>query len=101
MISNPEISDSINQWGIEFDPYGFTTKVNWLEDAEKVEDILQLQHVCANGPILDLGFYNGVYRVVIVFGQDWDNPIELAESSSVKEIKQKIYTWLAKYENGV
>ena len=71
MISNKRIPDSINQWNIEYDPYGFSKEETWLEAAELTEDILQLQHIYADGPVLDVGWYNGIYRAVVVMDKDW------------------------------
>ncbi len=98
-VKNKDIPDSINQWHVEFDPYGFTDDVNWLEKAEKTEDILQLQHVYDDGPIIDVGFYNGIYKLVAVLKDDWDHPLDKFDSTSVQEITKKTYELMTKYEN--
>lgn len=100
MISNKHISDSINQWSIEYDPYGFAKEELWLEGAELTGDILQLQHIYDNGPVLDVGWYDGVYRAVVIIDKDWENPIEVIESTGTSKITKALYSWLTKYENG-
>lgn len=96
---NLRIPNSINQWLIEFDPYGFTREEGWLESAEKTEDILQLAHVYADGPIIDVGWYAGLFRAVVVRG-DWTKPIETVESKDAALIEITVYKWLSEYENG-
>lgn len=97
---NPDLPSAINQWHIVFDPYGFSLKSSWLEDAEKTEDILQLAHVYDNGPVIDVGFYRNRYKVYVIKDQDWDEPIEEFESRSCDKIVQWVYHALSCYENG-
>ena len=101
MDLNPKISDWINMWNIEFDPYGFLKNENWLEGSALTEDILQIHQIYADGPILDVGWYEGKYRVVVVQEDSWDNPIEILESNQPPKIKDAVYSWLNKYQNGL
>lgn len=99
MILNSKITSDINQWHIAHDPYGFTQNEDWLRKAEKTEDILQLQHVYAEGPILDVGWYNGIYRAVIVVEENWEEPIEKVESESENVVSDMVYKWLGQFAN--
>ena len=99
-MSNPKVSASINQWTVEFDPYGFAEDENWLEKADKVKDILRVEHVYVNGPILDVGYCGGKYIGVVISENDWENPLESVESKLPKEVSDRIYEWLIQYANG-
>ncbi|GGM17728.1 hypothetical protein GCM10009425_30840 [Pseudomonas asuensis] len=37
-VMNPYLPLDINQWSVDFDPYGFTVRADWLTQAEKTED---------------------------------------------------------------
>ncbi len=87
-------------WDVEFDPYGFLEHENWLENSEKTEDILQVHHIFAVGPILDVGWYENTYRVVVVLEGGWDKPIESFQSTIQSEIKNAVYNYLNKYQGG-
>jgi len=97
---NLDLPPEINQWHVEYDPYGFTKSANWLSSAEKTEDILQLAHIYADGPIVDVGFYSGLFKVLIIRDSDWDNPYESFASTSFLEITTWLYSALQRYANG-
>ncbi len=101
MIRNKRISSNINQWQVEFDPYGFTENEDWLVNAEKTEDILQLSHIYGDGPLLDVRYYNGVYKAMVILNSDWDSPLENEDSQETNIIVNAIYRWIDKYANGV
>ena len=73
-------------WNIEYDQSGFTLNTDWLILAKKTEDILQLGHIYADGPILDVGFYEKSYKVYIIYNNDWDKPTEVFESQETELI---------------
>ena len=100
MTTNRKITSDINQWHIDHDPYGFIQSEEWLLKAEKTEDILQLQHVYADGPILDVGWYNGVFRVMVILNDNWEQPIEQAESKLESVVSEIVYKFIGKYANG-
>ena len=100
-MDNSNIPASVNQWNVEFDPYEFVEKENWLEEAAKVEDILQIEHVYGDGPVIDVGYYNGKYQGFLILANDWKNPLDSVKSESPKEVSDKVYEWLVKYDNGV
>ena len=100
MTTNRKITSDINQWHVDHDPYGFIQSEEWLLKAEKTEDILQLQHVYADGPILDVGWYNGVFRVMVILNDNWEQPIEQAESKSESVVSEIVYKFMGKYANG-
>ena len=61
------------------------------------EDLLQLRHERA-GLVIDLGWYpdgdrNGRYVLLLVRGQEWDAPLERAESRSRDGIAGLIGCW--------
>ena len=97
---NLRLPAAINQWHVEFDPYGFANQVDWLKQAERTEDILQLAHVYSDGPIIDVGFYAHVFRACVIRNGDWDDPVESFESESEGEIENWIYSALDRYANG-
>lgn len=97
---NFRLPSTINQWHVEFDPYGFAHDADWLKQAERTEDILQLVHVCSDGPIIDLGFYSHSYRVHVIRNKNWECPVEVFESKSEREIENWIYSALERYANG-
>lgn len=96
---NPKITSNINQWYIEYDQNQFITNENWLINAVKTEDILQLNHITKEGPILDVGFYVEYYKIYIIYDNDWENPKEIFESQNTKLIENKVYEWINKYAN--
>jgi len=97
---NHELPPEINQWHIEYDPYGFTQRTDWLTSAERSEDILQLAHIYADGPIIDVGFYSGLFKVLIIRDSNWDNPHESYESDSSSEARPWLYSAIKRYANG-
>ncbi|MCB0398701.1 MAG: hypothetical protein KDD26_03590 [Winogradskyella sp.] len=101
MIKNRRISSNINMWNIEYDQNGFTSNKDWLIQAEKTEDILQLSHIYEEGPILDVGFYRESYKIYVIYDNDWENPKEVFESQKMELIENKIYEWIDKYANGL
>ncbi len=100
-MSNKSIQDDINKWTIISNPYGFSDSVKWLSEAEKVEDILQLEHNNTNGLILDVGFYNEEYKVFIIKDWNWEKPIECFSSKLINEVTEKVYFFINKYKNGL
>jgi hypothetical protein len=100
MFTNKKISENINQWNIEYDPYGFSTDENWLKKAEKTEDILQICHINGDGPVIDVGFYRVSFKIYVIYGTDWENPKELFESKDIKKLSEKIYDLIDKYSKG-
>ena len=97
---NPDLPSCINQWHVEYDPYGFTRNANWLQSAEKTEDILQLAHIYADGPIIDIGYYSGSYLAVVIRDGDWENPHESFSSTSSDAISKWLYSALHRFQNG-
>jgi hypothetical protein len=97
---NTDLPPAINQWHVEYDPFGFTKSSGWLTSAEKTEDILQLAHIYGDGPIVDVGFYSGLFKVLVIRNNDWDDPHESFASASTKEITTWLYTALDRYANG-
>lgn len=97
---NHRLPAAINNWHVRFDPYGFAIHADWLKQAEKTEDILQLAHVYSDGPIIDVGFYSHVFRVCIIRNGNWEDPIETFESRSEGDIEYWIYLALERYANG-
>lgn len=97
---NHRLPAAINQWHVEFDPYGFANRADWLTLAQRTEDILQLTHVYSDGPIIDVGFYSHVFRGCVIQNGDWDDPVESFESESVDDIENWIYSTLDRYANG-
>lgn len=62
------------------------------------EDILQITHKHED-IIVDLGWYpdmdpKGNFRLVLIKNQDWQNPIEIFESRSSEEVRDKIDDFL-------
>lgn len=98
-LMNPDLPSEINQWHVVHDPYGFAESVEWLTFAERTEDILQLGHVYADGPIVDVGFYSDRYRVLVIRDGNWDSPHESYESPSCSEITAWLYSALKRYAN--
>jgi hypothetical protein len=99
MPKNTKIPESIRSWVVSFDPYGFSSKENWLEEAEEVEDILQITHSTSEGPILDVGYYGKMFKAVVVSKNDWEQPVESIESSLPTDIATRVYEWIEKYAN--
>jgi hypothetical protein len=97
MLTNKKIFDNIKKWKIEFDSNGFEKDENWLKNAEKTEDILQLSHIYQKGTLIDVGFYNGNYKVYLISENDWENPKEIFESEKADLISEKVYEWIEKY----
>ncbi len=97
---NPEIGAAINQFHVEHDPYGFVEDSNWLLNAAKVENILQLGHVYGDGPIIDVGFYGEFYRAVVIRDLDWERPVEQFESDDPAEINRWLLVAIDRYANG-
>ena len=56
MVLNKQIPIEISQWRAEHNQNEFLTNENWLRDAYPTEDILQIQHLNSDGPVLDVGF---------------------------------------------
>ncbi|CAL2075574.1 conserved protein of unknown function [Tenacibaculum sp. 190524A02b] len=100
MIKNLKISSSINQWHIEYDPNGFIDSENWLNNAEKTEDMLQLSHVYADGPVIDVGFYGELYKIFVIYNENWEDPKEVFESKNMDLISDKVYELMDKYVGG-
>ncbi|RLE31265.1 MAG: hypothetical protein DRJ61_11585 [Acidobacteria bacterium] len=99
MGKNSRIPESITSWIVSFDPYGFSSNENWLEEAEKVEDILQITQTSSDGLILDVGYYEKLYVAFVISNNDWENPVESIESASPIDISNRIYEWIKKYAN--
>ena len=97
---NRRLPAAINQWHVEFDPYGFAKQAGWLKQAERTEDILQLAHVYSDGAIIDVGFYSQVFRAYVIRSGNWDDPVEVFESTSEGDIENWIYSALERYANG-
>ena len=91
----------MNQWDVRFDPYGFVEREDWIDVAEEVEDILQLQHVYKDGPIIDVGYYTDLFRIYVIEGQDWEHPIEVITIEDISEVSAVVYHLMDKYENGL
>jgi hypothetical protein len=100
MVLNNKIPSDINQWHVEYDQNGFLKNENWLKESYPTEDILQLSHVYEDGPILDVGFYGGKFKIYVIYDKDWDNPKEFFESSDPEIVTNKVYEFLNKYANG-
>jgi hypothetical protein len=97
---NKFINSNINQFDIEWDPYGFTNNDKWFLDVEKTEDILQLAHIYSEGPIIDLGWYRNTFKIHVVKNCDWDNPVEVIENRTAEDSANNIYKLIDKYSNG-
>lgn len=97
---NPRLPAALNQWHVEFDPYGFANNADWLKQADKTEDILQLAHVYSDGPIIDVGFYPEQFRSFVIKNEDWANPIEVFESTSEADMENWVYSAIERYANG-
>ncbi len=100
MATNIKIPGNINQWKIENDQNEFFSNENWLLNAKKTEDILQLSHIYQNGLILDLGFYRNNFKIYVIYDYDWENPKEVYESKEAKLVTEKLYELIDIYANG-
>lgn len=98
---NFQIPDAINQWSIDHDPYEFIKTSDWLDLANKVEDILQISHVYADGPIIDVGYYSDNFVAQVIAHNNWVEPIEKFVSHDTNKINRWLHTMLKKYENGL
>ena len=94
---NCNLPSAIDAWKIDFDPYGLQVNPDWLHQAERVEDLLQLQSIRSPGRILDVGFYTDRYRVVIVENSNWSEPIDQFESISPDETSRWVYRAISRY----
>lgn len=86
----------MRNWHATFNPYGFAASANWLACAERTEDILQLQHV-REGLTIDVGFYDSVFRGVVIKEQDWEAPLETFQSQNPAVFDAVLSAWMAKY----
>lgn len=100
MVLNKKISDSIDQWHVEFDLNGFVHDEHWLKNADRTEDILQLRHVFGDGPVLDVGYYGDRYRIYLIYDMDWDHPAEVFESTDPEVVANMVYEFMDKYATG-
>ena len=96
---NENISASLNQWDADFDPYGFVERADWVENAEKTEDLLQLTNVYGE-LVIDVGFYTNVYKAYVVEHQNWEFPVESYETTDCSTLNAVICAWMDKYANG-
>lgn len=59
------------------------------------EDLLQI-HLDDKNTTIDLGWYgnlgtnNGAFKIYVIKNQDWENPLKIETSKSLKEISEKL-----------
>jgi hypothetical protein len=61
---------------------------NELFSGEKVEDLFQASKLCGDAQpiILDAGWYQTIYKVVLIKDFNWEEPIEEAKCKDVDEV---------------
>ena len=74
----------VSEYQISYDPRnilgdGFNPEEDWSS-----EDLFQAVYV-PESIIVDLGNYNGVYKILVVYEGEWDRPLaEFADSDPIK-----------------
>lgn len=94
---NCRLPTAIDAWETEFDPCGLRANSDWLQQAERVEDLLQLRSLRSPERILDVGFYTDRYRVLVVENSNWAAPVEQFESESPDATCNWIYSAICRY----
>jgi hypothetical protein len=94
---NYQLPIAIDAWKTEFDPYGLRISSDWLQRAERVEDILLLSSLGSPERVLDVGFYIDRYRGLIVENSKWDEPVEQFESQSPHTASDWVYSAISRY----
>lgn len=60
-----------------------TGKVTFLDDTQK-EDMLQVEY--PNGFLMDMGWYQDRYIILIIQNFDWTNPVKRYETTDRKQL---------------
>jgi hypothetical protein len=97
---NEEISLAINHWKIEFDPYKILSNPNWIESVDLTEDLLQIQNSHSD-LIIDLGYYCGIFRIVVIEHTNWQYPVEEYVTNEIGDIDALLHAAVIKYKNGL
>ena len=72
-----------SDWKIEY---------NQLNSGEKVEDLFQAssRHTDGSSLTLDAGWYQSIYKVVLIKNFNWEIPVEEKECNCINEVIQSI-----------
>ena len=88
----------MRKFKITFDPLNvFGRELDKYELEEQSEDIFQAKNE-TDDIIIDLGWYKTTYRIYVIKGQDWREPIETVEFKDYDLIKLELTKVIDKYE---
>ena len=88
----------MNNWDIDYDPYGYGSSEAWFQGIKRVEDILRISHVWGD-VVLRVGYSEGVFVARVVVNGELARPVAREEVADPKHLTGVIDGFLERFVN--